>query len=38
MDKLNGCMYFLIEDNQSLETYNTIWYEILFGMKSALIK
>ena len=30
--------YFLIEDNQSLETYNTIWYEILFGMKSALIK
>ena len=31
-------MYFLIEDNQSLETSNTIWYEILFGMKSALIK
>ena len=30
-------MYFLIEDDQSLEKYNTIWYEILFGMKSALI-
>ena len=26
MDKLNGCrMYFLIEDDDLLERYNTIW-------------
>ena len=36
MDKLNGCI-FLIEDDDLLEKYNTIWDKVTIDMKKNLV-
>ena len=36
MDKVNGCI-FIIEDDDLLEKYNTIWDKVSIDMKKNLV-
>ena len=36
MDKVNGCI-FIIEDDDLLEKYNTIWDKVTIDMKKNLV-